>query len=283
MQNKVLVLGGNGMAGHMIALYLSENNYDVTTLCRKNISLNGNIKNIIWDEDFKSLKEIINTDFNIIINCMGVLSCDDKPISAIKINAYLPHFLSSNILDKNIKIIHISTDCVFSGNNPPYNEFSIPDGNTIYDVTKMTGELIFGDNIIILRNSIIGPDMNINGIGLFNWFMNQRNEINGYENWIWSGITTLELAKQIDIAIKFNINGLFHLSNNTSISKYNLLVLFNKITNKSILINKKRLINTIDKTLINTRNLNIKIPSYEQMILEMWAWIRNNKAIYNYE
>lgn len=285
MPNNVLVLGGNGMAGHIIALYLSQCGYNVTTLCRNDVLLSRNIKNIIWDENFDSLKNIINLDFDVIINCIGILNskCDEDPVKAVKINAYLPHFLSRNILNKKNKIIHISTDCVFSGANPPCDEFSIPDGNTIYDVTKATGELICGDNIIVLRNSIIGPDMNKNGIGLFNWFMKQENEIDGYDNWIWSGITTLELAKQINCLIKLNINGLLHLSNNISISKYDLLNLFNKITNRSIVINKKELNNKIDKTLINSKNNNPKIiPSYHEMIVEMWEWIKKNKVIYNY-
>lgn len=286
MANKVLVMGGNGMAGHMIALYLSQNKYDVTTMCRKQLFLSENIKNIIWDENFDSLKKILHNDFDIIINCVGVLNsaCDVNPVSAVRINSFLPHFISKNITNEKIKFIHLSTDCVFSGKNAPYYEFSIPDGNSIYDITKATGELIYGDNIAVLRNSIIGPDINKDGIGLFNWFMNQKNNIQGYENWIWCGITTLELSKQIDHIIKNKLCGLFHLSNNVSISKYDLLNIIKKVTNKSILINKIKKYNKIDKTLINTRNDFIfKIPSYDEMIIEMWEWIKKNREIYNYE
>lgn len=286
MKNKVLVLGGNGMAGHIISLYLNENNYDVTTLCRKYFYLNDDIKNIIWDENFETLETIINAGFDVIINCIGILNsvCDKNPKNALKINSFLPHFINKFLINKKTKLIHLSTDCVFSGKNPPYNELSIPDGSSIYDITKATGEFISGENVVVLRNSIIGPDINKNGTGLFNWFMKQNEGIIGYDNWIWSGITTLELAKQIDKILKNDLIGFFQLTNNTSISKYSLLILFNEITNKKIIITKNSLQNKIDKTLINTVNNNsFNIPDYKSMIIEMYNWILKHKEVYDYE
>lgn len=286
MKSKIIVLGGNGMAGHMIAMYLHEKKYNVSILCRKKIILNEHIETILWNEDLKDLENIFNSNFDVVINCIGVLNkfCEENPYLAIKINAFLPHFLTSKIKNEDTKIIHLSTDCVFSGKNAPYNEFSIPDGESIYDITKATGELIIGKNITVLRNSIIGPDINEHGVGLFNWFMHQSCKIKGYDNWIWSGITSLELAKQILYIIENNLYGTFHLTNNQSISKYDLLKIFNSIFKKNILIEKTSLNEKIDKTLIATIGCDLfKIPSYLQMIKELHEWIITHKGVYNYE
>src|SRR5699024_1115052 len=106
------------------------------------------------------------------------------------------------------KIIHMSTDCVFSGKIGNYKEDSLRDGETFYDRSKALGEL---DNQkdLTFRNSIIGPDINENGIGLFNWFMKQEGSINGYSKAIWTGVTTLTLAKAMDSALKEDLVGIY--------------------------------------------------------------------------
>lgn len=271
------------MAGHLIALYLSEHNYSVDILCRKVFNLSSKITTIVWDGSFATLANLVTSEYEVIINCIGLLNkaCDKDPKTAMKINSFLPLFIASKIKPET-KFIHLSTDCVFSGNNAPYCESYIPDGEDIYDISKATGELMSGPNIIILRNSIIGPDINEKGIGLFNWFMHQHGSINGYDNWIWSGITTLELAKQIMGFIENDIYGLFHLTNNKSISKYHLLKIFNKVFNQNVYIEKAYLKNCINKTLTNSID-DFLVPSYEQMVVDMKEWISNHKELYWYE
>ena len=151
------------------------------------------------------------------------------------------------------KFIHLSTDCVFSGQKGSYTENSFKDGNTFYDKTKSLGEVI-NDKDLTFRMSIIGPDRKEQGIGLLNWFMKQKSKVKGYSKVYWTGVTTLTLAKAIDKAMQSKLTGLYHLVNNEKIAKYDLLKLFNAYL-KSDKISIEAFENEIvDKSLINTRN-----------------------------
>jgi len=206
---------------------------------------------------------------------------DVDPENAIFLNSYLPHRLT-RLADKiNAKLIHISTDCVFSGNKKePYIETDKKDGVGIYAITKGLGEII-SDTHLTLRTSVVGPELKKNGTELFHWFMGQSGEIPGYTKAIWSGVTTSELSKAVKWSIDNNITGLYHVTNNLSISKYDLLKLFKKYTKKSINI-KPFTGKDTDKSFIDTRLLiNYKIPSYDQMISDMVALIANKASLYS--
>ena len=225
---KVLVLGGTGMAGHIISLYFNEAGHDVTAFSRSKLDYCNNINGDI--SDFESLKNIINEgQYDGIINAIGILNQDaeDHKSNAVILNSYLPHFLSDTTKKMKTRVIHMSTDCVFSGKTGGYSETSFRDGETFYDRSKALGELE-NNKDLTFRNSIIGPDMSERGIGLFNWFMKQEGQINGFTKAIWTGVTTLTLAKAMEQALIENLTGLYNLVNNETISKYELLKLFNK-------------------------------------------------------
>lgn len=280
---RYLVLGCNGMAGSTISLYLKEKGYDVKGFARKKSSI---ISTFIGDaRDFKTLDKIILEEkFDIIINCIGLLNQDatNNIEDAIILNSLLPHHLASFTKNINTRIFHISTDCVFSGKTGNYAENDFKDGETIYDRTKALGELNDEKNLTF-RNSIVGPDINENGIGLFNWFMKQSGEIKGYSRAIWTGVSTLELAKAMEKASKTKICGLVNLVNNKSITKYELLELFKKYFNKNdIIITKVEGVN-LDKSLMRTNfDFDYTVPSYEQMILELSDWIKKHKSLYSH-
>lgn len=278
----VLVLGAGGMAGHTITLYFKEKGYNVTAFTTRPFDLCEN--NIVGDaSDFNFLKRIIEKgNYEVIINCVGILNqfAENNPYMAKKLNADLPHFISKLIEVLPCKLVHMSTDCVFAGNTGPYKENSLKDGKTVYDITKANGEII-DDSNLTFRNSIIGPDIKPEGIGLFNWFMKQKTSVKGFTKAIWTGVTTLTLAKAMDAAIQQNLCGLYNLVNNQSISKYDLLRLFNKYCklNPIEIIPSDELV--LDKTLICTRNdFHFNVPSYEQMVIEMKEWIDSHKDIY---
>lgn len=277
---KYLVLGGSGMAGHVIATYLMEQGEIVETVARRNVKF---CKTHIADvRNLELLKKIVlDGNYDYIINCIGILNtaCERDITNAILINSYMPHFLADITFHTNTRLIHMSTDCVFSGKKGGYSENDIPDGETLYDKTKALGEVI-DDRNLSFRNSIVGPDINENGIGLFNWFMKQSGEISGFEKSIWTGVTTITLAKAIYEASKIKLIGLYNLVNNKPISKYELLVLFNKYMNKDIKIN--RLAGKIqDKSLICKRtDFDFIVPSYEEQIQEMAEWINMHKEMY---
>ena len=277
---KYLIIGASGMAGHMIAYYLIEQGEEVEAVARKDVKF---CKTHLLDvRNFESLKAIIlSGHYDCVINCIGILNTDcDKNIGdAILLNSYLPHYIADVILDTKTKMIHMSTDCVFSGKTGRYMEQDNPDGETIYDKTKALGEINDVQNLTF-RNSIIGPDININGIGLFNWFMKQNGELNGFEKSIWTGVTTLTLAKAMYAASKTNISGIYNLVNNQFTNKYELLILFKKYMKKDLVINRVDGV-TQNKSLINTRSdFSFVVPSYEEQIREMSDWINNHKELY---
>lgn len=280
-QKKVLILGAIGMAGHLITLFFKERGYDVTAYSVKPFPYCANIVGNAFDTDnFKSM--LLEGEYDAIINCIGILNqaADDNRSAALYLNSYLPHLVADTIKDRKTKLIHMSTDCVFAGNTGPYYEKSLRDGTTFYDRTKALGETE-DDKNLTFRNSIIGPDMNENGIGLFNWFMKQNGTIKGFTGALWTGVTTLTLAKAMEKGIEENICGLYNLVNNESISKYDLLVLFNKyFRNNSLTILKSDDLK-LDKSLRNTRkDFSFVVPSYEQMIMEMKEWVDAHSNLY---
>jgi len=235
--------------------------------------------------DFDSLAVFLeNSKADIIINCIGLLNktAEDNADQAILVNSYLPHFLEAKTRNTNTKVIHISTDCVFSGEEGGYTEKSFKNGKGIYAQSKSLGELNNSKDLTF-RTSIIGPELKSNGIGLFHWFMNQTGEINGYSQAYWSGITTIELAKAINQIILQDLTGLVIIAGSPKIDKYNLLKLFNHLfRNGSIKVNSDSNYK-VDKSMRSIRSdFNYEIPSYETMILEMRDWIKNNESIYNY-
>lgn len=278
---KILVLGGSGMAGHTISIYFKEIGHDVTAFSRSKISYCKNINGDV--ADFKFLQKIIEEgNYNAVINAIGLLNenAESNKSFAVLLNSYLPHFLSYTTKDMDTRIIHMSTDCVFSGKTGGYSESSFRDGETFYDRSKALGELETCKDLTF-RNSIIGPDRNKSGIGLFNWFMKQDGQINGFTKVIWTGVTTLTLAKAMEQAMEENLTGIYHLVNNETINKYELLNLFNKhMRNEEIVILPSDKV-SVDKSLLNNRtDFSFKVPSYEEMIIEMKEWIENYQELY---
>lgn len=278
---KILILGASGMAGHIITLYFKEQGYDVTGFTRRPVSF---CNNIIGDamnpNDVKSA--ILSDDYDVVINAIGVLNqnAEDHKSMAVLLNGYLPHFIADTLRDSKTKLIHMSTDCVFAGNTGPYYEDSFPDGKIFYDRSKAIGE-VNDDKNLTFRNSIVGPDCNEKGIGLFNWFMKQDGPINGFTGAIWTGVTTLTLAKAMEQAIKENLTGLYNLVNNESINKFDLCGLFNKyFRNDQIVINPSDKLK-LDKSLRHRRtDFTFVVPSYEQQIKEMADWVNAHKEFY---
>ena len=271
---RILVLGKTGMLGHVVYNHFLEKGYEVYGTSSK--------EDIIFDaNNMETIKDII-TDIkpDIIINCIGILNkmAEDNHVLALKLNGLLPHYLDELSKTYNFKLVHVSTDCVFEGTTGKYDEKSTPDAKSFYGRSKAIGE-INNDRNLTLRTSIIGPDNNKNGIGLFQWFITQQNEVFGYNKVIWTGVTTIELAKCIEKAIEENLTGLHHVVNNDFIPKKELLELFKKHFNKEINIKDNNEV-VSNKTLIASESYNFNVPTYEQMIIDMRLWVLNHKEIY---
>lgn len=271
------------MAGHMVTLYFMRKGYDVTAYTTRPFPYCKNIIGNALDTDhFRNV--LLGDEYDVVINCIGILNqvAEDNKSQAVYLNGFLPHFVADTLKEKKTKLIHMSTDCVFAGNTGPYYEDSLRDGLTFYDRTKAMGEVI-DDKNLTFRNSVVGPDLNENGIGLFNWFMKQSGTIKGFTGAIWTGVTSLTLAKAMDYAIQDDLTGLYNLVNNESISKYDLLKLFNCYfrNNELVILPSDQL--QSDKSLRHGRtDFNFVVPSYEQQIVEMKEWVDENKDLYKH-
>ena len=257
----ILILGSTGMIGHKLYEVLSRNNnFRLFNISKSKLIDDTKIVDLRYMNQIEEILDYVRPD--VVINAAGILIEDSqsKPLDAVLINTVLP--LSLNLLSKKIrfKLIQISTDCVFSGDTGPYQVDDSTDAKNIYGKTKALGEISDHINLTI-RTSVIGPDLKKDGKELLNWFVQQSGSIKGFTKSIWSGVTTLELAKCIEHCIVNNIGGIHHLSSGTQISKYDLLSLLNNylankidikktdgpVTNK-VLLNKNNCIYYINKT-----------------------------------
>ena len=193
---KVVVLGSTGMLGSAIGKYFqSKENYDTILTYRNNKVAYG--KNNIWFDAIDSaLQKFANSDY--IINCIGVIKpfIEDNKEHSIYLNSLFPYELSSFCKKENIRLIHITTDCVFSGMDGNYSESSIHDALDFYGKSKSLGE---PDNCMVLRTSIIGEELH-NNVSLIEWVKSMKGQkVKGFTNHYWNGMTTNQYAKVCDI------------------------------------------------------------------------------------
>ena len=290
---KILIFGTTGMLGHTLFNYLGQNNSDLNTFglvrdesdfrlftkrqAKKLISAKFDIRY----EDIRNIIEKVEPD--LVLNCIGLIKQDNKSksfIDSISINSLLPHIFSKVCDDKKIRLIHFSTDCVFSGTKGNYSEKDTPDCNDVYGLTKLLGE-VNNPNHLTLRTSIIGHEIKKN-LGLLEWFLNEKNEIKGFSNAIFSGLTTLEIAKFVKnfIIPETKISGIYHLSSKP-ISKYNLLKMINDLYNVNHKITKFDEI-MIDRSLNSNQLRKVtgySPPEWDHMIREMKEWNKNYEKL----
>jgi dTDP-4-dehydrorhamnose reductase len=233
---KVLVIGANGMIGCTVLRVLSEKN---------DLQVFGSVR----DERFKSFfsesirKRLVSgidvqqTDAllrildqlrpNVVVNCAGLtkhkLGAED-PLVSIPINTLMPHRLAGMCNMVGARLIHISTDCVFSGEKGGYDESDFPDARDVYGKSKGLGEVIY-PHAITLRTSTIGHELQ-SKFGLLDWFLSQRSSCNGFSRAIFSGLPTVVFAQIIrDVVIPHaQLSGLYHVAAKP-INKFDLLKL----------------------------------------------------------
>lgn len=277
---RILVLGAGGMAGHVIAIRLRESGHTVTGLARRSLPFCDTV--VADAADIDALKSTVQSGFDAIVNAVGILprAIDANPYGGIWTNACLPHLLADWTRGTDTRIVHLSTDCVFSGQDGGgYIEESICTACDRYGCSKALGELN-DDKNLTFRTSIVGPDINENGVGLFHWFMRQSGEVSGFRRAIWTGVTTITLAQMVETALRHGVTGLYHLVNNDKISKYALLGLFNELRAEPVQIVPDDSY-SVDKSLLNTRtDFRFAVRSYGHMTREMGTWIAEHQALY---
>lgn len=278
---KIAVLGSTGMAGHMVSLYLEEAGHMVYRASRsERNTLTSRTVDAADPAALRAWLEEVRPDG--VVNCIGLLqrACEARPDRAVLLNAYIPHYLESLFSQERTKVIHLSTDCVFSGSKGGYAENALPDGRTMYDRSKALGELNNRKDLT-LRMSIIGPDTDPGGTGLLNWFMAQKGELQGYSKTLWNGVTTLELAKAVEWALRTEVAGLYHLVPAVAMDKYSLLRLFQQTFQKEDVQISRIDGPQLDKTLVNTRtDFGFQVGSYPAQLEELKQWMQAHRELY---
>lgn len=261
---KVLVLGVTGMLGNTVFKYLSlDECMDVWGTCRSSFDLSG-FPNVCRDKVIHGV-DVLDVDSlhllfskvrpDVVINCVGLikqLDVSNNPLVVLPINSMLPHRLEKLCELVSARLIHISTDCVFSGKKGMYQESDTPDSTDLYGKSKWIGEIIDSNSAVTLRTSIIGHELN-SKFSLVNWFLSQRGEVKGFTNAIFSGLPAIELARVIKEFVIPNeqLIGLYHVSVDP-ISKYELLKIISNIYKKDIVIHKDSDF-SIDRSLSSVR------------------------------
>lgn len=279
---KVLIIGATGMLGHMVYYYLKDiGSYELyNSVYRTKLTEDSIFCNVKDQTALNKLFETVKP--HVVINCVGALVRESKenPSRAIYLNALFPHILKDLANAHQAKLIHVSTDCVFSGKRGNYTEDDFRDADDIYGRSKALGE-IFDAPHCTLRTSIIGPELKTNGTGLFHWFFESPKNIEGYKYVVWSGVTTLHLSKIIHEAIERDFQGLLNITNGKQISKHDLLYIINDVfqLEKNIFPNEDIISN---KSLVSNRGVNYSTIGYQEMIYELQIWINKYSHLYSH-
>jgi dTDP-4-dehydrorhamnose reductase len=279
---KVLVLGGEGMLGHKAYQILSKE-FDVYVtflhfekrLEKTRLFQSSKLFDQIDAFQFDAIKKIIDlVDPAVVFNCIGIIKqlkeAHNSKIT-IYINALFPHLLAEHGGQRGFKLIHMSTDCIFSGKKGDYNEEDMSDADDLYGRSKFLGEVGYGNNLT-LRTSIIGREL-FSRNALVEWFLSQNNQsVKGYTRVIYTGLTTIALCREVARIIRdhLDLSGLYHVATE-KIDKYTLLNLIKNEYRMDISINPE-CENVCDRSLDSKRyrdKSGFKPPRWEEMIKEM--------------
>ncbi|THF73367.1 dTDP-4-dehydrorhamnose reductase family protein [Cohnella fermenti] len=296
---RILVLGAGGMAGHVLAAYLSRQaGFEVEATIRPGsrelrsaaagqiaqgteTSLPARLGVRVHELDGADLEAVSRLVGEVhpdaIVNAIGILNRDaeERPLHAYTVNGLLPHWLAHAAGESGARLIHVSSDCVFSGERGSYGEEELPDGTTVYARSKALGE-VREKRHLTLRTSIIGPEIREGGIGLMKWFLTQQGNVPGYVNVPWNGVTTLELAKAAEWAIRHpHVGGLVHLTAPEPISKHRLLEKIARAYGKEDAVVVPVAEPVLDRTLLPTKSgFGYPVSGYDVMLGELVEWER---------
>lgn len=231
---RIVLLGANGMLGRYLQTYF-KSSHDLLALTRQDIdfSVIDEVKILSY------LRECISSE-SVIVNAAGVIKQrSNSVIDMVMVNAVLPHVLAKLKEETGCKVIHVTTDCVFSGKKGGYVETDEHDCTDDYGKSKSLGE---NSTLTIIRTSIIGEEK-ANKKSLLEWVISNKGKtIDGYTNHLWNGVTCLEFAKYIDSIIQKQTywNGVRHIFSPNTVSKYELLNIINEVYGLGIMVKEKR-------------------------------------------
>lgn len=268
MKTKLLILGSTGMLGNAVTAYFQANDaYDVTATYRTE-AVKPSGKSIRFDAMADTL-DSLPTDFDYLINCIGIIKpfMAKDPAASIEINAVFPWKLARWCEKNGIKLIHITTDCVYSGSKGKYVESSPQDALDDYGKSKALGECV--SEAMVIRTSIIGEEIHKNA-SLIEWAKSQKGKtVGGFSTHLWNGITTKQYAIVCDKIMKngWYTKGLYHVFAKDDVTKYQMMEYFNKKFDLGLTIEEKTPA-PVDRTMRTEKDLcaKLEIPTVWEMI-----------------
>lgn len=279
---RVLILGGTGMLGSAVGNhFLGQSSFDVFLTARDMSLAYGNKSRWIkFDPTGQTMDAISHLpelfsqmpeNPDIVINCIGTIKpfINKDPAHSVLLNSLFPHELASYCKAIGVKVLHITTDCVFSGSKGNYSESDAHDCLDMYGKSKSIGEPA---NCMVVRTSIIGPELHKNA-SLIAWAQSQKgNDVNGFSNHLWNGLTTLQYAKVCQQIIDGDLysEGTFHVFSN-KVTKAELLRLIDERYKLGLKIKVIDAVEACDRSLTTVKGLmgKLKVPSLEQQLSEI--------------
>jgi len=281
MSTRVLVLGATGMLGHKLGQVLSQT-FDTHLAVRRDdasglaaILDTERVLTGVSAEDMGSVANAVaEVGPDVVVNCVGIVkqaSAASEAIPCITVNALFPHRLADLCTERGSRLVHISTDCVFSGRAGGYTEDDIPDPVDLYGRSKLLGEV--NDGCLTIRTSIIGRELSGAG-GLLEWFLAQHGSVRGFRRPVFSGLTTQALAELLAALIceHRELTGIWHVAS-APISKHDLLGMLREAYGLDVqIVADDEMI--CDRSLDGTkleRETGVRAPSWAQMIAALAA------------
>jgi len=286
---KILILGAAGMLGHKLCQRLPGQGYEVVATVRQTRERYAPYKEVFGQTrlvegidamNFESLAALVKKEKPFaVVNCVGLIKQHrdaENRLLAVALNSYLPHRLDALCADEGARLVHFSTDCVFSGHKGQYRESDLSDAEDVYGRSKYLGETEgpAGDSVT-MRSSIIGRELIGPKHGLFEWFLGQRGKrIGGFTKAIYTGFTTIEMARIVARVLdaKQALRGVYQVAS-APISKFDLLALLREIGAYPVEIDGNRDF-ACDRSLVMDRFTDATgyvAPAWKPMLEEMIA------------
>ena len=288
---RILILGGDGMLGHRLLMHLQDRHETKVTL-RRELAANERyglftLENSYWSVEAKDTERLLEVmgDFRpeAVVNAVGIVKqrgAAKEAIPSLEINALLPHRLALLCRAVGARLVHLSTDCVFSGRKGNYTEGDVADAEDLYGRTKLLGE-VTDAGCITLRTSIIGLELS-RRTGLIEWFLAQRGEIRGFTKAIYTGLTTAEMSHVIERVLVEHphLSGVWQVASEP-INKYDLLVRFSEVLGRDDVRIVPDDTVSIDRSLLPVafeRATGYSAPGWNEMLKELGAEVRQRQG-----
>jgi dTDP-4-dehydrorhamnose reductase len=272
----IYIFGSTGMLGSYINSYLKQHGKDVVSITRTDLD----ISTVVYEKIESLFATYKIKEADVIINCIGIIPQskninDTSNRNYFLINSLFPNMLSTFAYTRNLRFIHVTTDCVFSGSKGNYTELDDHDETNNYGVSKSLGEL--GYKSTIIRTSIIGEELK-NKYSLLEWVKKHNNTtLTGYTNHHWNGVTCLQLSKIINKMIDENNwwTGVRHIFSPTSVTKYELVTMINDTYNLNNRVGMLETETIVNKTLNSIYDVNgtFNIPELKIQIEELKTFL----------